>query len=71
MNENCLAGMKCPSCGSEGPFEIEVVTMVTMHDDGSDDYHHKGRALDWGPHSACECGECGYSGQAHNFKEET
>jgi len=68
-NENCLAGMKCPECESEGPFDIEVVTMVTMHDDGSEDCK-VGDGMDWGPKSACACQRCSYSGEADDFREE-
>jgi hypothetical protein len=25
-NENCLAGVKCPTCGNENTFLIEVIT---------------------------------------------
>jgi len=71
MNENCLRGMRCPNseCGSEGPFNIEVVTMVTMSDDGSEDCKVSD-GMDWGPDSACGCTECGFSGVCKDFDEE-
>jgi hypothetical protein len=30
--------MKCPNCGSLEPFGIEVTMVVTMSDDGTEDY---------------------------------
>lgn len=33
-NTNCLAGMKCPRCNSEGPFKIAVSIMAMVHDSG-------------------------------------
>jgi hypothetical protein len=32
-NTNCLAGIRCPECGSEGPFVIEVTHQVVMGDE--------------------------------------
>ena len=37
-NTNCLSGMQCPKCGSLEPFGIEVTMVVTMSDDGTEDY---------------------------------
>lgn len=36
-NVNCLAGKRCPRCGSSGPFEVVVSMRVLLSDDGSDD----------------------------------
>ena len=64
MNTNCLIGIKCPDCGSEGPFIIEVRTQVLMTDDGSEDCdsdHH------WDSLSYMRCYECDRDGQASEF----
>lgn len=37
-NNNCLANVACPNCGSRGPFRVEVKTVVTMHDNGTEDH---------------------------------
>jgi hypothetical protein len=50
-NINCLAGMKCPKCGSPEPFGIEVTMTVTMRDDGTDDYGN----CEWDVSAYCEC----------------
>jgi hypothetical protein len=64
MNNNILMGIKCPACGSEGPFFIEVKTQVLMSDDGSDDSdgdHH------WDGDSYMRCFDCDREGQAKEF----
>ncbi len=37
-NENCLEGLWCPNCGSDGPFEIHVKAWVKVYDDGTGAY---------------------------------
>jgi hypothetical protein len=66
MNTNCLAGMACPKCKSEGPFYIEVTHVALVYDDGTDDsdVHH----TDWYDKSYCECRECDYHGKVKNFR---
>lgn len=68
MNENNLDGMKCPECGSYGPFHIMVEHMVCMHDDGSEDI---GGHMEWGPTSYIQCPGCLESGIVRYFTEET
>lgn len=34
MNSNVLEGMACPSCGSEGPFQIAFAGLGSFSDDG-------------------------------------
>ena len=53
-NENCLAGMKCPGCGSLEPFEIHAQSMCRVSDDGTD-YH---RSVEWNDDSICVCVGC-------------
>jgi hypothetical protein len=65
-NTNCLAGIRCPECGSEGPFIIEVTQQVVMSDDGSEDYC----PLHWDEESYMQCVECDFDGTAADFKEQ-
>ena len=65
-NENCLEGMQCPHCGDYGPFKIEVRCIVTMHDDGTDDYDD----TNWDGDSYCRCMNCGEEATVKAFREE-
>lgn len=67
-NENCLDGMRCPKCKSEGPFRIVSICWVEVHDSGVEDsYEHE-----WEDLSPCICAEhgCLYSGKVEDFKEK-
>lgn len=68
-NENCLDGMQCPQCGSEEPFRIEVITQVTMYDEGSDPW--EGGDQYWDKHSYCRCIACDRDGTVNDFRKET
>ena len=66
-NENCLAGMQCPQCGSEGPFGIAVDVVMLVTDDGTecqlgDQY--------WDSESYCECRSCLRAGIVSDFYEK-
>ena len=63
-NENCLAGFRCPSCGSEGPFKIEARVLVTVYDDGTDGSYS---GTEWDGGSYCECFDCGKDGTVKDF----
>jgi len=54
MNTNCLAGMRCPTCKSEGPFRITGTASFLVSDDGTDE----GSDIEWDGSSICACGEC-------------
>jgi hypothetical protein len=63
-NTNCLAGMQCPKCRSEGPFKIEVTSVIKMSDEGAEgDADH----TDWGDDSYCECCQCAFAGKVGDF----
>jgi hypothetical protein len=62
MNEDCLDGMRCPSCGSYEPFYIDVQTTFTMFDDGGSEYQD----LHWDDDSYCAC-SCGKEGTVKDF----
>lgn len=65
-NSNCLEGMRCPKCGSEGPFRIEVRVMAMVHDDGTDLLDGD---TEWDKDSSCVCGEskCEHFGTVEEF----
>ena len=67
MNTNCLKGIQCPECGSEGPFRIDVSTTVTMHDDGWDENVSD---TTWEDHSWCCCDACDCVGVVADFKQQ-
>lgn len=64
-NSNCLAGMKCPKCGSEGPFNIVMSSEFMLYDDGTAGYGD----TEWGPESRCRCPGCQFEGTVRDFQE--
>jgi hypothetical protein len=66
-NTNCLAGIRCPSCGSEGPFIIEVIQQVRMYDEGSEE---AGGDIHWDSESYMRCEACDFDGTAADFKKQ-
>ena len=65
-NSNCLADMRCPRCGSEGPFNISGGALFTVADDGVGDFHFP----EWNADSSCDCCECRHSGIVNDFTIE-
>jgi DNA-directed RNA polymerase subunit RPC12/RpoP len=65
-NTNCLEGFRCPRCGSEAEFRIEVCTVITFTDDGSTD---TGADLEWQDDSYCECTACDHAATVKDFRE--
>lgn len=65
-NENCLEGMRCPECGSFGPFKILASKsgMVEVSDDGTDDIQGN---TEWDDDSTCECCECDHLSTVRKF----
>lgn len=63
-NTNCLEGFACPQCGSEGPFNISVNTMVQMFDDGSEDVPSD---QEFGGDALCVCVNCDKEGRVVDF----
>lgn len=68
-NTNCLAGLRCPECGSYGPFWINVTihAEVLMCDDGTEDT--KTQNTDWDDESDFRCSECRHTGTGKDFQE--
>ncbi|MAG64667.1 MAG: hypothetical protein CMK74_02165 [Pseudomonadales bacterium] len=69
MNDNCLAGMRCPNkdCDSQGPFEILGTATFLVYDDGTEGYD----GVDWEDHHPCKCFGCSYSGTVAAFRQLT
>jgi hypothetical protein len=65
-NTNCLAGLKCPKCGSLGPLWIQCSVAVVVHDDGTDEEC----AHEWDDKSACSCRDCKLNGKIKDFRVE-
>lgn len=65
-NENCLAGMRCPKCGSFEPFYIMGVALFEVHDDGIEECLEP----EWEDGSYCRCRECEFTGQVKDFEIE-
>lgn len=64
-NVNCLAGLKCPKCGSLGPLRITAVAEFVVADDGTDEFGD----VEWSETSAASCTVCSWSGQVKDFAE--
>lgn len=71
MNENCLEGWKCPKCGNEDPFWINVTEYKTvlMGDDGTIE-EKSGAETYWTADSYAKCGECGFEASPKVFAPE-
>ena len=63
-NDNCLAGIKCPKCGQEDQFSIEMTSMIDVTDDGTD-FHND---TEWDGKSFINCHECGHDGRVWEFQ---
>jgi hypothetical protein len=66
-NVNCLAGKRCPSCGSYGPFEVVATMWVLLYDNGTDD--SKRGSAEYDDNAQTECCECGHEGIFGEFDE--
>jgi len=68
-NTNVLAGIRCPTCGSYGPFNIEATAWFRVDDDGSDTFID----MEWDDDRHMVCVACGAGGTVGKFtlpKEE-
>jgi hypothetical protein len=64
-NNNCLAGKRCPNCGSYGPFEVVVSIRVLLYDTGADDAEDG--SIEYDEDSPAICEACQYSGKFGDF----
>jgi hypothetical protein len=63
-NTNCLEGIRCPKCGHEDSFKVEVTVLVLVEDEGvTDDLS----GSEWDEDHYCECWECAYSATIKDF----
>lgn len=66
-NNQFLAGLACPECGSFGPFYIDTLAVALICDsgvvsiDGQDD---------WNYDSNCRCPKCENEGEVKEFYRE-
>lgn len=61
-NTNCLAGIRCPKCGSEETFHIQATVIVEAEDDGTGSYED----VDWtGEYIRCD--HCQRQGRLIDF----
>ena len=64
-NDNVLEGIRCPSCKSEGPFNIvAAATFIDVTDDGVTDF----TGVEWSDQSNIVCKMCGRTGLVWSFK---
>ena len=66
-NVNCLAGKRCPACGSYGPFEVVVSLRVLLQDSGAEDADDG--ATEYGDDARTICHSCKHTGQFSDFGE--
>jgi len=64
-NENCLEGMKCPNCGSLGPYKIVSSCWAVWTDEGTRDYTE----FEFGDEDACICLNCEYNATVNCFED--
>ena len=66
-NTNCLEGVRCPECGSEGPFIVEVRQQVRMYDEGTEEVEGD---IHWDDGAYMRCEACDFDGTAVDFSKE-
>jgi len=64
-NENCLKGMKCPECGSFGPYKIASSCWAVWTDEGTENYTE----LEFGDEDRCICLDCKNNGTVKVFED--
>lgn len=63
-NTNCLAGLRCPACGSREPFTIEATSTFLVYDAGTEEHAD----VEWKDSSFCRCRVCGCAGTVAGFR---
>jgi len=66
-NENCLEGMRCPKCGSYGPFDIYANCTFRVDDYGAE----QSGDVAWDDDSRCWCYDCQHGGDVKGFGGNT
>lgn len=62
-NSNVLDGLKCPECGSLGPYSILASCFATVTDDGIEET----KEFSWQESAYCRCHSCDYQGTVDDF----
>jgi len=63
-NTNVLEGIKCPDCGSEGPFDITASALFeNVADGGFTNFSN----VEWANNDLITCKECRHSGTVGEF----
>ena len=63
-----IEDLKCPVCGHEGSFYVEVTEVLLRFTDGTvlpDDTPDR-----WGDMSYCSCHECAHAGRVYQFRKD-
>jgi len=72
-NENCLKGMRCPTCGSYGPFQFACTVPglpgAKFFGEVSDDGVSGGIEWDWDDKSFIRCKACGADATVDDFQD--
>jgi hypothetical protein len=63
-NSNCLEGMQCPNCDSEGPFWMTAKARFFVSDNGTEEFN----GIAWSGTDICECVACRYDGTVRDFQ---
>ena len=64
-NDNCLAGIRCPSCGSEGSFWVDTECLAEWTDDGVGEIEYAEFKSD----GYARCVECDWQGETIRLAE--
>lgn len=67
-NKDFLLGMKCPGCGSFGPFYIDTDSVALVCDSG---VASTSGADEWNYDSNCRCPKCENEGEVKDFSRES
>lgn len=63
-NNNCLQGLACPKCGNYHRLIIEVASLASITDQGTDVFGD----IQWYDSSYCECPDCWHRGTVADFQ---
>lgn len=63
-NTNCLEGIRCPNCGSLGPFLVISECLAIVADDGVEQTSDH----DWSYSKVCACQDCWFEDAYSAFK---
>ena len=66
-NVDFLAGMRCPECGSYGPFELLVSMRIRLYDNGTD--NAEDGSTEYDDDSLATCCACQHEGRFGSFAE--